>query len=287
MADTRVVHAGLIGSGIQASLTPAMHMREGAAQGLAYTYEKLDLDLLPDGAAALAALLREAEDSGLDGLNITHPCKQTVIGLLDEVDEDVQALGACNTVVLTGGRRIGRNTDWWGFAESFRRGLPGASLAQVVQMGAGGAGSAVAYALLTLGAGKVEIFDLDQAKARELVDRLAPRFGRDRIVAGRDIAAAMATADGLAQCTAVGMAKYPGTPLDVTLLQPHQWVAEVIYFPLETALLKAARERGCAVLDGGGMAVLQAVKAFEHFTGLMADTERMRAHFGELVAATA
>jgi len=284
---SRVVRAGLIGSGIQASLTPAMHMREGAAQGLAYTYDKLDLDLLPDGAAALAPLLRQAEERGLDGLNITHPCKQTVIALLDEVDEDVQALGACNTVVLTSGRRVGRNTDWWGFAESFRRGLPDASLKHVVQMGAGGAGSAVAYALLSLGAGKVEVFDLDPARTRELVDRLASRFGEDRIVVGQDVAAAMAGADGLAQCTAVGMTKYPGTPLDVNLLQSRQWVAEVIYFPLETALLKAARERGCAVLDGGGMAVFQAVRAFDHFTGLTADAERMRAHFGELVAATA
>ena len=92
----------------------------------------------------------------------------------------------------------------------------------------------------------------------------------------------MAKADGLAHATPTGMASYPGLPLDPDLLRAEQWVAEIVYFPLETALLKAAKARGCRTLDGGGMAVFQAVRAFELFTGTTPDAERMMAHFTQL-----
>src|SRR5215468_6643800 len=115
---------GLIGAGIQASRTPAMHEREGDEQGMRYLYRLIDLEKLGVGAEALPELLSAAERMGFAGLNITHPCKQAVIPLLDELSPDASALGAVNTVVLKDGRRISHNTDWWGFAESFRRGLP-------------------------------------------------------------------------------------------------------------------------------------------------------------------
>src|SRR4051812_30120752 len=134
--------AGLIGFGIQGSLTPAMHEQEGAAQGMRYVYRKVDLQQLGLDVQALPELLTAAERLGFDGLNITFPCKQAVIPLLHELSDDAEALGAVNTVVLHGGRRVGHNTDGSGFAEGFRRGLPGAPLSRVVQVGAGGAGSA-------------------------------------------------------------------------------------------------------------------------------------------------
>ena len=116
--------AGLIGYGIQGSLTPAMHEQEGAAQGLRYVYRRIDLQALGLGAESLPELMTAAERTGFDGLNITFPCKQAVIPLLHELSEDAAALGAVNTVVLRDGRRIGHNTDASGFAEGFRRGLP-------------------------------------------------------------------------------------------------------------------------------------------------------------------
>src|SRR5262245_52758999 len=116
--------AGLIGYGIQGSLTPAMHEQEGAAQGVRYVYRRIDLQVLGIAAEALPELLTAAERMGFDGLNITFPCKQAVIPHLHELSEDAAALGAVNTVVLRGGRRIGHNTDASGFAEGFRRGLP-------------------------------------------------------------------------------------------------------------------------------------------------------------------
>ncbi|HEV7307820.1 shikimate dehydrogenase [Ensifer sp.] len=278
------IRAGLIGAGIKASLTPAMHMREGAAQGLEYAYELIDLNETGMTSADLPALLADAEARGLCGLNITHPCKQDILPCLDALSAEARALGAVNTVVLRNGRRIGHNTDWWGFAESFRRGLADADLGSAVQLGAGGAGAATAYSILSLGLRSLTVFDRERARADALAASLSPLFPQARISTGSDLAAAMGDADGLIHATPTGMAKYPGLPLPVGLLQPRHWVAEIVYFPLQTDLLKLARERGCRTLDGGGMAVFQAVGAFELFTGRKPDADRMLAHFQALTA---
>ncbi|MFD2347188.1 shikimate dehydrogenase [Sinorhizobium terangae] len=284
MTDTlvRSLKAGLIGSGIQASLTPAMHVAEGAAQGLRYEYELIDLNALGATENDLPHLIADAERRGLAGLNITHPCKQAIISFLDELSPDARRLGAVNTVVLKGGRRYGHNTDWWGFAEGFRRGLPDADLASAVQLGAGGAGVATAYAALSLGLRRLTVFDREPERAQSLAEMLSPIFPEADIVAGTDLAAAMRDASGLIHATPTGMTKYPGLPLDAELLDERHWVAEIVYFPLETALLREARRRGCRTLDGGGMAVFQAVGAFRLFTGLEPDAARMLGHFRAL-----
>lgn len=278
----RSLRAGLIGSGIQASLTPAMHMAEGAAQGLRYEYELIDLNVLGATENDLPHIIADAERRGLAGLNITHPCKQAVISFLDELAPDARRLGAVNTVVLKGGRRYGHNTDWWGFAEGFRRGLPDADLASAVQLGAGGAGVATAYAALSLGLRRLTVLDRQLERAQSLAEMLSPIFPEADIVAGTDLAAAMRDASGLIHATPTGMTKYPGLPLDAELLDARHWVAEIVYFPLETALLREARRRGCRTLDGGGMAVFQAVGAFRLFTGLEPDAARMLGHFRAL-----
>lgn len=272
------VRLGLIGAGIQASRTPAMHMAEAAAQGFACDYRLIDLEVLHKGPDALPDLLAQAEAQGFAGLNITYPCKQSVVPLLHDLSDEARALGAVNTVVLRDGRRTGHNTDCSGFGESFRRFLPDAPRARVVQIGAGGAGSAVAEALLRQGAGRLAIHDTDAARATALAEALCARHGADR-AALADLAADVAAADGLVNCTPVGMAKLPGLPLDEALLHPGLWVAEIVYFPLETALLAAARKRGCRTLGGGGMAVFQAAHAFALFTGIRPDAERMLAGF--------
>ncbi|MCA1406336.1 shikimate dehydrogenase [Ensifer sp. IC3342] len=284
MTDTlvRSLKAGLIGAGIQASLTPAMHVAEGAAQGLRYEYELIDLNALGATENDLPHLIADAERRGLAGLNITHPCKQAIIAFLDELAPDARRLGAVNTVVLKGGRRYGHNTDWWGFAEGFRRGLPDADLASAVQLGAGGAGVATAYAALSLGLRRLTVFDREPERAQSLAEMLSPIFPEAEIVAGTDLAPAVRDASGLIHATPTGMTKYPGLPLDAELLNERHWVAEIVYFPLETALLREARRRGCRTLDGGGMAVFQAVGAFRLFTGLEPDAARMLGHFRAL-----
>ncbi len=218
MSAPRSVLAGLIGAGIQASRTPALHEREGDAQGIRYLYRLIDLDPLGKSADDLEFLLAAASDLGFTGLNVTFPCKQAIIPLLDDLSAEARGIGAVNTVVLRDGRRIGHNTDCLGFAEGFRRGLAGA----------------------------------------------------------------LGDAQGLVNTTPVGMAKLPGMPVPAELLRADLWVAEVIYFPLETELLRQARALGCRTLDGGTMAVFQAVKAFELFSGVEADAARMQAHFASL-----
>ncbi|MDQ5848397.1 MAG: shikimate dehydrogenase [Pseudomonadota bacterium] len=265
---------GLIGAGIQLSRSPALHEREADEQGLRYIYKLIDLDKLGVAVEALPELLNAAKQMGFAGLNITYPCKQAIIPLLDELSEDARALNAVNTVVIRDGRMTGHNTDWSGFAEGFRRGLPDAKRDRVVLLGAGGAGAAVAHAALTLGVRELTIFDLDATRSAELAAKLGAR-----VKAGSDLAAAMNAADGLIHCTPTGMAKMPGMPLDAGLLNAKHWVAEIVYFPMETELLRVACAKGCRTVDGGGMMVFQAVGAFRLFTGIEPDAERMRRHF--------
>lgn len=271
--------AGLIGAGIQASRTPALHEQEGDAQGLRYLYQLIDLEALQLNINALPDLLDAAELMHFTGLNITYPCKQAVLALLDELSDEARGIGAVNTVVFKDGKRIGHNTDCLGFAEGFRRNLHDVARERVVQMGAGGAGAAVAHALLAEGVQHLSIFDVDLARARDLVDNLAQRFGAGRAQVGNHLENAMAEADGLVNTTPMGMAKLPGTPVPPALLRAELWVAEIVYFPLETELLRNARALSCRTLDGGNMAVFQAVKAFELFSGQTPDAQRMLAHF--------
>ena len=271
------VLVGLVGGGIQLSRTPRMQEAEAAAQGVRLCYRLFDTDR-PRLDRPVSAILDAAELCGFAGLNVTFPHKIAVMDHLDDLSDAARAVGAVNTVIFENGRRRGHNTDRWGFAESFRRGMGRAPRDRVLQLGAGGAGVAVAHALLDCGVGTLLIADTDPARAAALAERLEPTHpGRARVsdadTALRD------DLDGVVNCTPVGMAKLPGTPLDAELLHPGLWVADIVYFPLETALLKAAGSRGCKVLPGSGMAVFQAVRAFELFTGRAADPARMRATF--------
>lgn len=274
--------AGLIGAGIQASRTPALHEHEGAAQGLTYLYRLIDLDQLKLDSTALEELLTAAQYMGYTGLNITFPCKQAILPLLDDLSPEARGIGAVNTVVLKDGRRIGHNTDCLGFAEGFRRGLTDVSRRRVVQMGAGGAGAAVAHALLSEGVEQLIIFDVECQRAQALVDNLNQHFDGTRARVGHDLDSAMNSACGLVNTTPMGMAKLPGMPVPKALLRADLWVAEIVYFPLETELLKEARALGCRTLNGATMAVYQAVKAFELFTGITPDPLRMTEHFHSL-----
>lgn len=279
MIAHNAVLAGLIGAGIQASRTPALHEHEGDAQGLRYLYRLIDLDTLELDSQALPDLLKAAEQMGFTGLNITFPCKQAIIPLLDELSPEAQGIGAVNTVVLKDGKRVGHNTDCLGFAEGFRRGLQDAAVERVVQMGAGGAGAAVAHALLSEGVQRLSLFDVETSRAQSLANNLNQHFGKGRAVAGHDLPSTLAWADGLVNTTPMGMQKLPGMPVPAELLRAQLWVAEIVYFPLETELLRHARALGCRTLDGGNMAVFQAVKAFELFSGVRPDAQRMLAHF--------
>ncbi|MBE2243341.1 MAG: shikimate dehydrogenase [Burkholderiaceae bacterium] len=280
----RAILVGLIGAGIQRSLTPAMHEEEARAQCLRLNYQLIDLDAAGVGAEKLPVLIEAARMIGFAGLNITYPCKQAVIPLLDELSDEAAAMGAVNTVVFDRGRAVGHNTDGSGWAWGFERALPGADLSRVVLLGAGGAGSAIAHAVLRMGAAQLRIVDAEPGRADRVAAALARHYGPGRASAAGDIGNALTGATGLIHATPTGMDKVPGLALAADLLRPELWVSEVVYFPLDTALLRAARARGCATVDGGTMAAGQAIGAFELFTGRRADPIRVEAHLRGLLA---
>jgi len=272
---------GLIGAGIQRSMSPALHEEEGRHHGLRVHYQLIDLD--GAGNEALPLLIQAARVMGFAGLNITFPCKQAVIPLLDSLSEEAKAIGAVNTVVREGDRLVGHNTDASGWSWGFRRALPKADLSRVVLLGAGGAGAAVGHAALALGVEELSIVDVDPSRAAALADNLRNHFPSRKVAVAR--LDAMRTASGLIHCTPTGMAGHPGMPLDERLLRPAMWVSEIVYVPLETELLRAARRIGCATADGGHMNVGQAIRGFNLFTGLDADAARMETHFRAITSA--
>jgi shikimate dehydrogenase len=221
---------------------------------------------------------------GFAGLNITFPCKQAVMPLLDDLSEEARAIGAVNTIVRDGQRFIGHNTDGSGWSWGFRRVLPKADLSRVVLLGAGGAGSACADAVLRLGAKQLLIHDRDAARAAALAERLNRSIGGERAKTGGDLRKALEAASGLIHATPTGMAGFPGMALPEEWLRAAMWVSDIVYVPLDTPLLSAARRIGCAIVDGGHMNVGQALGGFKLFTGLDADPARMDAHFRRLVA---
>lgn len=283
----RSILVGLIGQGVKPSLTPEIHEREALRQGLRYVYKAIDLDRAQTDPGRLHQLLEYAIRLGFDGLNVTHPVKQAMVPLVDEVSPNVSAIGALNTVVITDGKTVGHNTDVSGFAESFRAGLHDAALGEVVLLGAGGAGTAVAHALTQLGAERLRVVDPDPARGAGLVESVERlRTGVDaQVVDGSDVRSALVRASGVVNATPIGMADHPGIPVPADALHPGLWVVDIVYRPLHTALLRAADERGCRLLDGGGMAVHQAAAAFELIAGRPADHAAMARDLDAMVAA--
>lgn len=274
----RSVLVGLIGRGTALSRTPRMHEVEGARQGLRYVYRRIDPAEMAE-TPPFEDMLRAAEICGYAGVNVTHPYKQQAVAFLDDMSEEARAVGAVNTIVLKDGRRVGHNTDLWGFAESFRRAMGAEPKDRVLLIGAGGAGSAVANALLACGVATLLVCDTNRAGAAALVAALEARFGVGRAVTAESAEAVVGEVDGIVNATPVGMADHPGTPIPIVLLESRHWVVDIIYFPMETAFVHAAKAAGCRVASGAGMALFQAVKAFELFTGLPADPDAMRVTF--------
>lgn len=266
---------GLLGSGIGGSRSPEMHENEARALGLTLVYRILDGEVMGYGADDLADVLRMLRAMGFSGVNVTHPFKQAVVPLMASLSEAAQALGAVNTVLFAADGLHGDNTDWSGYRAHFLAGLDQRPRAKVALIGAGGAAAAVGFAHCDLGASDLRIHDSDPARAEALVQRLSALFPEALIRVAGTAAQALDGVDGVVQATPVGMESHPGLPFDPDLLDPGMWVSDIVYFPARTALIEAGAQRGCAVLGGGGMAVLQAAHAFALFTGHQPDIARM------------
>lgn len=278
-AENAAFLVGLIGRDIGASRSPWLHEREAHAQGLRLLYMLFDFTSRGWGEDRLPQLLTALGTLGAAGCNVTYPYKQSVLGLIDELSPQAAAVGAVNTIVFRDGRTTGHNTDIIGFGDALASGLGTRPYARVVQVGAGGAGAATAQALMLHGVETLTLFDVEHARADALAARLRQQFPDRSITVGNDLDAALARADGLVNATPMGMAKLPGLPVPAHTLGPHLWVTDIVYFPLETALIAESRRRGCTVINGSAMAVGQAAAAFSLFTGHNADHLRMQASF--------
>src|SRR5699024_8358717 len=171
----------------------------------------------------------------------THPAKRGVIPALDDLDEDAELLGAVNTITMSDGRLIGRNTDHRGFAEAWAASAVDPTQGEVVQVGAGGGGAAVAYALLSAGVPRLSILDIAPVNAQALIARLSPAFEatRMRVLAPDKAPGAIRDAVGLVNATPIGMVGVSeASPIDLKLLHPELWVGDVIYRPQRTRLVE-------------------------------------------------
>ncbi len=277
---------GLIGGNIMKSLAPTLQEDALRVLGLRGHYHLMDLDVPP--RRRLEDVFVAVKQVGFAGVNVTYPVKQAVMPLLDAISDEARQIGAVNTVTFSdGGRATGHNTDRTGFRRNLEATFGAHALADqpIALVGAGGAGRACAFALMDLGAGRIDVHDIDRAKARSLAADLARSFGAARSHSSDDLERTIRSAKGIVNATPVGMAGIPGIPVPVDYLSSVQWVADVIYTPLQTELIKAARARGCRVITGDGMNVHQAVESFRHFTGREADFDRMKRTFDTAMGA--
>jgi shikimate dehydrogenase len=264
---------GLIGSGISRSSAPRLHRLAADLCGIDATY-----DLIDPGSTdphALDAALEGCLAQGYHAVNVTYPFKERAAELCEVSDPAVLRIGAVNTVLFnTAPRPAGFNTDYSGFKRAFIERFPSEPPGSVVIIGAGGVGSAVAFALRDLGAREVRLFDREAGRAARLAERLQ--------AAGLSAAAfptletTLSDVDGIANCTPAGMYQYPGTPVPRALLGPQRWVFDAVYTPRETEFLRDARAAGLAILEGSELFFWQGVDAFELFAGEPVDAGRLR-----------
>ena len=277
---------GLIGANIMGSLSPALFADAFAAAGIDGFYHLMDVDRLR--GRRLVQMLDALKVAGFAGTNITYPFKQDIIPLLDAVDLEAAQTGAVNTVAIApDGRTTGYNFDRRGWRRSFEEtfGRDSAQGATVVLVGAGGAGRAVAFALMDLGVAVLILHDQDSARAKALMADIAKHYSASRCRITSDLERDIGAAAGVVNATQVGMRGFPGNPVPTVALKTTHWAADVIYTPIQTAFLEAAAAKGARTLNGGGMCVHQAVEAFRLFTGIEPDVARLHRTFASARAA--
>lgn len=282
MSEAIPTRVGLLGWPVGHSRSPAMH--NAAFQALGLNWEYL---LLPVAPEYVADAVRGLRAFGFAGANVTVPHKQAVMAGLDEVTVEARAIGAVNTIVNREGWLVGHNTDALGFLRALREAGVEPRGCRAVVLGAGGAARAVVYALLAARA-QVTIANRTVGTARRLGNEFGALFGARVLVLPltMDLARVLVAADLLVNTTSVGMARpgdpRPGAdPLPAGLaLRAGIAVNDLVYAPLETALLCRARAAGAQTVDGLGMLVHQGAAAFELWTGQKAPVETMRAAAG-------
>ncbi|HEV2555936.1 MAG TPA: shikimate dehydrogenase [Bosea sp. (in: a-proteobacteria)] len=260
---TKRVLLGLIGTPIAHSAAPAMHESAARAAGFELHYHLIEV--AGAGRADLVAILDGVRRMGFSGINVTYPYKEAVVPLLDALSPEARAMGAVNTVVARDGVLTGHNTDATGFATAYRALRRADGDAPVAIIGTGGVGKAIGFALAGCGVTHLRLFDSDRAKAQALADQIGERA---QVTICNSVEAAVSGAAGLVNGTPVGMLPNRDSPVPADLIRKSQWVADAVYHPLWTPLLKAAQKAGATVMTGRELSINQAVDAFALFTGV-------------------
>jgi shikimate dehydrogenase len=266
------IRLGLIGDNIAASRAPDLHHAAARLCGLDVSYERL---VPADLGRSFDTVVDRAQSDGLRGLNITYPYKERILSRVTIQDAAVRAIGACNTV-LFGAPTVGLNTDYTGFIAAYRGQFGETPPGIVAIAGCGGAGKAVGFALASLGAKTIRLFDADQAKTRGLASSLADfRSGLD-VVAAASLADACDGATGLVNCTPMGMVGYGGNAFADIPLKGRGWIFDAVYTPLQTPFLTAGEAAGLQILSGYELFLYQGIHAFKLFTGHDVDDRALR-----------
>lgn len=260
--------AAVLGWPVGHSLSPPLHAAWFARHGLNGAYVAL-----PVAPADLPLAFRALPRLGFSGWNVTLPHKEQAADLVDELDRSAVRSGVVNTVLVSADQRTrGYSTDGFGFLANLEAQVPGWQAGQgpAVLLGTGGAARAVAVALLEAGCGELRLSNRSAARAERLAATLADLFPTARLVVvdWEQRAIALAGAALCVNCTSLGMVGQPPLELALDALPRTSPVADLVYRPLVTALLRAARQRGHPVVDGLGMLIWQAVPGFAHWGGV-------------------
>lgn len=270
---SKTVKLGLIGDNITRSKSPKLHRTAGQLAGLDVTYDRLipkDLNLTFDQT------FEQARNAGFRGINVTYPYKEQVTAKVTVSDPLVRAIGAVNTVVFGPQGPEGHNTDYSGFMSAYRMILGNTAPGVVCLIGTGGVGKAVAFGLLGLKATTIRCVDLDPVKAEALATALRETGSDTKIEIATDPVEAAKTADGIINCTPLGMVGIGGSPLPRAAMSNARWAFDAVYTPVETEFLQDAKATGLSVISGYELFFGQGIDAWQFFTGIDLDTAALR-----------
>lgn len=265
---------GLIGDNITQSSAPRLHQIAGAMTGISVRY---DLLIPAVREETFLEVFETAQNEGYRGLNITLPYKEKVVPLVQLDDPVLRAIGAVNTVLFSPHGAVGQNTDYTGFKAAYRAARGTKSPQQVMIIGSGGAGRAIAFGLADLGAEGLHLIDTDGDKAHALARDLAHVFPKLDITTGHKVTERPTEVTGLVNATPMGMVGYGGAPMDAAHMSGAEWVFDAVYTPLETPFLQAARSYGMEIISGWELFFFQGVHAWRHFAGCPVDEAELRA----------
>ena len=273
VTPSKRIKLGLIGDNITRSKSPRLHRTAGQLAGLDVTYDRLipkDMDLTFDEVFA------QARDSGFRGINVTYPYKELVTKKVNVSDPLVRAIGAVNTIVFEADGPQGFNTDYTGFMSAYRKVRGDANPGTVCLIGTGGVGKAVAFGLIGLAARVIRCVDLDGDKARALAEPLRGLGSDTEVETYSDAIAAAEGADGIINCTPLGMVGIGGTPLPGEAMTGATWAFDAVYTPVDTQFLQDAEKAGVTVISGYELFFGQGVDAWKIFTGTDIDQAALR-----------